>query len=146
MHAGAIVQSGTPKELYCNPSSLFAARFFCDFNEIEGTACAGLVETPLGRLQPLNDIADGPCLVCIRPQSLAISPAAANSANAIVKETRFLGEATQVVLSVNGTDYRLRARAAPDFDAKSETAMRISVDPAGVFAYPLPSGRDAPHT
>ena len=36
MRHGRIVQIGTAETLYRQPSSLFAARFFCDFTEIEG--------------------------------------------------------------------------------------------------------------
>src|SRR5688500_1332851 len=36
MRAGKVVQEGTAEEVYHRPADLFAARFFCDFNEVEG--------------------------------------------------------------------------------------------------------------
>ena len=36
MRAGRIIQQGSSEELYSAPANLFAARFFCDFNEVPG--------------------------------------------------------------------------------------------------------------
>ena len=41
MRAGRIVQAGQAEELYRGPADLFAARFFCDFNEIGGRVRSG---------------------------------------------------------------------------------------------------------
>ena len=48
MRAGAIVQQGSAEELYHRPIDHFAARFFCDLNEIAAVAGADHVATPVG--------------------------------------------------------------------------------------------------
>ena len=48
MRAGRIIQQGAAEELYRRPADLFAARFFCDFNEVEGVGRSGQVLTPVG--------------------------------------------------------------------------------------------------
>ena len=48
MRAGRIVQEGTAEEIYRRPVDIFAARFFCDFNEVEGVSRGGRVDTPVG--------------------------------------------------------------------------------------------------
>ena len=48
MQAGRIMQAGTAEEIYRRPADIFAARFFCDFTEVEGVGRGGRVETPVG--------------------------------------------------------------------------------------------------
>jgi iron(III) transport system ATP-binding protein len=48
MRQGRLVQVGTSETLYSQPVDLFAARFFSELNELEGTATGGAVVTPLG--------------------------------------------------------------------------------------------------
>jgi iron(III) transport system ATP-binding protein len=42
MRRGRIVQSGTAEEVYTRPVSLYAARFFCDFNELPSVVQNGM--------------------------------------------------------------------------------------------------------
>src|SRR5918997_3791500 len=59
MRSGRIVQHGTAEDIYLRPKDLFAARFFCDFNEVEGVVRNGQVSTPVG-VFPAPDLPDGP--------------------------------------------------------------------------------------
>src|SRR5919205_2170261 len=59
MRAGRIVQAGDAETIYRRPADLFAARFFCDFNEIPGTVRNGRVTCPVGMF-PAPDLGDGP--------------------------------------------------------------------------------------
>src|SRR5918995_461327 len=45
MRSGQVVQQGSAEEIYTRPVDLFAARFFCDFNEVEGVIEGGRVST-----------------------------------------------------------------------------------------------------
>jgi iron(III) transport system ATP-binding protein len=70
MRSGKIVQEGSAEDLYQRPADLFAARFFCDFNEVEGTVRGGSVATPVGNF-PAAGLAEGSrAIVCIRPQGI----------------------------------------------------------------------------
>lgn len=76
MRAGRIVQHGSPEALYSAPADLSVARFFCNFNEIEGRITAGRVETPVGMF-PMPEWFSGQskAVVCIRPQAVRLSVA-----------------------------------------------------------------------
>ena len=68
MRAGAIVQEGSAEEIYRAPVDLFAARFFCDFNEVEGVVRNGRWSTPVGVFAGARHLARGTPSMCIRPQ------------------------------------------------------------------------------
>lgn len=109
MRAGRIVQTGAAEDLYFRPQSLFAARFFCDFNEIEAMCAGGRVATPLGIFDAPPGLADGPCLVCVRPQAIRIG-AEGEGAAAEVSARRFLGRVDRIKLRVEGLPVEIHAR------------------------------------
>ncbi len=109
MRHGRIVQIGTAETLYRQPNSLFAARFFCDFTEIEGQVLRGAVDTPVGRF-PARGLAEGAkAVVCIRPHAIRLMAAGFCLPGRIVTR-RFLGEVDHVQLAVPGFDRPLTAR------------------------------------
>jgi iron(III) transport system ATP-binding protein len=111
MRAGRIVQIGTGEDLYRRPQSLFAARFFCDFTEIEGRVLRGAVDTAVGRF-PAGGLADGSeAVVCIRPHAIRLVPKG-YCLPARVVTRRFLGEVDHVLLAVSGFDRPLTARVS----------------------------------
>src|SRR3712207_602892 len=74
MRSGRIVQAGDAEAIYRRPVDLFAARFVCDFNEIDAIARGRTVSTPVGAF-PAPGIADGePALVCIRRLAVRVKP------------------------------------------------------------------------
>jgi spermidine/putrescine transport system ATP-binding protein len=82
MHDGRVVQHSTPRELYDNPRSLFAATFIGDANVIrgritrrEGTRADVSVDglTLSGRCDALlPDV--GEAAFCVRPERIAVGP------------------------------------------------------------------------
>ncbi len=111
MRAGRIVQVGRGEELYRRPNSLFAARFFCDFTEIEGRVANGAVDTPVGRF-PANGLGEGSeAVVCFRPHAIRLVPNGFCLPGRIVTR-RFLGEVDHVQLAVAGLDRLLNARVS----------------------------------
>lgn len=136
MRQGRIEQSDTPEALYRAPASLFAARFFCDLNEIPATCRDGAVVTPLGRFDAPG-LPDGTAVrVCVRPQDLSTGNATGAVAAHVIGRV-FLGESEQLDLALDGLarPLRLRRRAcgAP---LRPGTALRLAVDPAHVLIYP----------
>jgi iron(III) transport system ATP-binding protein len=111
MRAGEIVQVGTGEELYRRPGSLFAARFFCDFNEVGGRVSRGAVDTPLGRF-PAKGMGEGAdAVVCIRPHGVRIVPKGFLLPGRVVMR-RFLGEVDHLLIAVDGFDGLLSVRAS----------------------------------
>ncbi len=110
MRKGRIVQSGSGEELYMRPNSLFAARFFSDFNEFGAIVKDGTVETPFGRL-PAPGLTDGAeAVVCIRPQAIRLRAPGFCLPGRIVSR-RFLGEVDALEIAVQGFERPLSVRA-----------------------------------
>lgn len=137
MRAGRIVQAGTSEDLYFRPKTLFAARFFCDFNEIAATSLGGKVSTPLGTFDAPPAMADGPCIVCIRPQALQIDPGGRGMACEIVSR-RFLGRVDRIGLKVPGVDVLLHARLRDARAYERGQKVGLSIDARDVIVFPVP--------
>ena len=72
MRDGAIVQVGTPEELYFSPADRWAAAFLGAGNVLAGEARSGAVRTPIG-VFPSNG-AVGPVEVLVRPELVSLAP------------------------------------------------------------------------
>ena len=136
MRDGKIVQTGTAEEIYSKPQSLFAARYFCDLNEIAGEAAGNIVTTPLGWFEASNRIADGPCLVCIRPHAISFVIAGTVSAECAIVNRRFLGEVDFVSICVEGVDQLLHVRLPAGYSPPPGEKSGLKIDPSGVLAFP----------
>lgn len=136
MRSGRIVQAGTPEQMYHKPDTLFAARYFCDVNEIEGTAKDNRVTTALGTFEISNTVPDGPCHVCIRPHAIALLIAGAAQIDCTVTSRRFLGETEQVTMTADGLDGPLHARLPAGYAPAPGELAGMRIDPAGILAFP----------
>ncbi|MEN5084801.1 ABC transporter ATP-binding protein [Bosea sp. TWI1241] len=135
MRQGRIVQAGTAEELYRRPASLFAARFFCDLEEIEGVVRNGAVETPIGRFEAAGLAEGEQAVVCARPQAFRVVPKGFCLAGRVVGR-RFLGEVDQLHVAVNGLDAPLAVRFARPgrVEEGAEVGLDIDGDEVLVFA------------
>ncbi len=133
MEQGHIVQVGTPGELYRHPKSLFAARYFCDLNEISAQIRGGAVATPVGTFAA-EGLPDGRCMVCIRPQALSL---VGLGLPAMVERCRFTGEADLVTFRPQGYDGVLEARMPPGTSPEAGAVAQLAIDPTGVLIFPL---------
>ena len=137
MRNGTIAQQGQPQALYRNPADLEAARFFCDFNEIEAVVRKGRAETPLGAFDAPG-LPDGSrAMVCIRQQGVRLR-AAGFCLPGRVLARRFAGEVELLELAVSGLDAPLKARLRdiPAFLEGSDVGVEI--DPHEVLVFGLP--------
>lgn len=106
MRDGAVVQMGSPAELYDHPAEPFVAAAFGEVNVLSGRASGGRVETVLGAFAA-PDLDDGAeAEVLIRPEGL--TPVAGEAA--LVESAHALGRSCLLRLLVGGT--RLSARVA----------------------------------
>ena len=134
MRAGRIVQVGTGEELYRQPTSLFAARFFCDLTEIEGRVSGGAVDTPLGRFAAPGLAEGSMAVACIRPHRVRIVPKGYYLRGRLTAR-RFLGEADHLQVSVDGFDRALSVRAplSDEIAVGDEIGVEIPSDEVLVF-------------
>lgn len=133
MRSGMIIQEGTSEEIYRHPVSLFAARFFCDFNEIPGEVRNGLAHCPVG-VFPAPGLSEGPAVVCVRPQGVRIKPAGLCLPGRVVSR-RFLGEVDLVHIDVAGVDRPLQARVHDPVGVKAGQDVGIEIDPKDVLVF-----------
>lgn len=117
LNAGRIVQEGTPQELYRQPDSPFAARFFGltnlvpgEINQIEGR---NLAQTALGNF-PAPDHMSGAVLVLIRPDMADPGDRLDCVLQGTIHQRRFQGHLCRVVVEVDGIDLEF------DFPARAE--------------------------
>jgi iron(III) transport system ATP-binding protein len=133
MRSGVIIQQGLSEEIYHKPANLFAARFFCDFNEIRGEVRNGQASCPVG-IFPAPNVADGPAVVCVRPQGLRLKPAGFCLPGRVVSR-RFLGEVDLVHIDVEGVDRPLQARVHDPVRVKEGQDIGIEIDPKDVLVF-----------
>jgi len=133
MSAGTIVQQGPAEEIYRRPVNLFAARFFCDFNEIEGTVRKGQVSCPVG-VFPAPGLEDGPAIVCVRPQGVKIRPQGHCLPGRVVSR-RFLGEVDLVHIDVPGLERPLQARVHDPVGVKEGQDVGIEIGPKDILVF-----------
>ncbi|EHA16083.1 ABC transporter ATP-binding protein [Halomonas sp. HAL1] len=143
MRDGRIVQTGTPRELYCAPQDPFVVTFFGDVNELQGKVHNGMVSTPVGRV-PAVGLAEGSdAQVMIRPEALRIVerdlPADAHCHSHVVM-AKLLGRTSLLHLCAhgeNGLEAHLHARVPGVFLPAEGQPVDIHLDLSQVFVFPL---------
>jgi iron(III) transport system ATP-binding protein len=134
MRSGRIVQAGDAEAIYRRPVDLFAARFFCDFNEVEGVVRAGRVSTPLG-VFPAPGLAEGQAArVCVRPRGVELKPDGFCLPGRIVSR-RFLGEIELLHIAVQGLDAPLQSRSPNRMRVEVGQDVGVEVNPEEVLVF-----------
>ena|SRR6187401_233155 len=137
MRAGRLVQEGEPRALYREPVDLFAARLFCELNEIPAVVHDGVAVSAAGRF-PAPDLAEGSAaVVAIRPQGISLRPTGTGLAGRL-ESRRFLGEVEQISLTVNGIAEPLMARVRERVYLPQRSEVGIAIDPAEVLVFAAP--------
>ena len=134
---GHVVQTGRPVNLYCQPSSAFVAEFFGEVNQVEGVVVKDKVVTSIGEFSAPKTLADGsPAIVIIRHEALLID-AGNDGVVGEVMESRLLGRASLIHLSVpTGRDeIHLHARIPGLNSIEVGSQVRVTVDPAQAFVF-----------
>ncbi len=135
MQRGRFVQLGGPQDLYRHPVSAFAASFFSDVSRLTGTAQAGAVETPFGRL-PAPGLKDGTrALILIRPEGLKVGRD--GDVEATLLEVRPLGPSALIHLEIPGDPpLHLHARRPLDEAPEHGALVRLTLDRSQAFVFP----------
>lgn len=113
LRSGRVVQTGLAEELYHRPTSLFVARFFSEFDEVEAVIRNGTAECALGNF-PADGLADGTkATICIRPNAIRFTKPG-TGVKARIQSRRFLGESDLIHVGVDGLAHALHARVPED--------------------------------
>jgi iron(III) transport system ATP-binding protein len=133
MEGGRIARGGSAEELYRQPGSLLVARFFADFNEIEGTVRNGRVAIPLGSY-PANGLGEGTkAVVCIRPHDLTLCASGKGEFSATIAGRAFTGDEVVLSLAVPGLRRPLRAHVPISASARKGDAVGVNLSAADVL-------------
>ena len=105
-NSGMIEQIGSPQELYCQPATLFTARFLGLVNLLPGQVIQQdgkrIVESPVGNLpapnQPLGEIT-----LLIRPDRMRTDGSGTHRLAGQVQEISFRGSIFRAIIRVNDT-------------------------------------------
>lgn len=135
MRGGRIVQTGTAEDLYRRPASLFAARFFCDFTEIEGTVKGGSVETPVGRFAAPALAEGAVVIVCVRPQAVKLVPPGFCLPGRVVSR-RFMGELDEIQVAMPGLERPLTARMRGGVSYDEGQDIGVEMNHTEVLVFP----------
>jgi len=134
MRSGRIVQAGDAETIYRAPADLLTARFFCDFNEVEGVVRGGMVSTPLG-VFPAPGLRDGQtALVCVRPRGVRLKPAGFCLPGRVVSR-RFLGELDLLHVAVQGLEAPLLSRVRNLMKAQVGQDVGVDINPEEVLVF-----------
>jgi ABC-type Fe3+/spermidine/putrescine transport system ATPase subunit len=108
LNAGRIEQIGAPQQLYCQPASLFTARFLGLNNLLPGQVIhqdgKRIIQTPIGSL-PAGMQNLGKITLLIRPDSMRTDSSGPYRLAGKVQEVSFRGSIFRVVIKIN--DYPL---------------------------------------
>jgi iron(III) transport system ATP-binding protein len=122
MREGAIIQTGTPADIYARPADIDVALFLGDAVIIPGQVTGGKVETELGLLTPLNRVREGDRgFAAVRPENFYLQPDPAGQA--IVTGRQFFGH--DVLVTVTTPDRTITARASGPL--APEMGMKLTV-------------------
>jgi multiple sugar transport system ATP-binding protein len=149
MRDGAVVQRGTPDELYENPIDTYVAGKLGSphMNMVRATLGqeAATLDTPLGRFAPPRRLASGgsgeAALVGIRPSDLRIASSGEGGVPSTVHLVEPLGDVTVVSVVAGGELLRMVLPEAAALGMRKGDEVPIAVDPAKFHIFRATDGR-----
>ncbi len=130
MRNGAIVQTGTPTDVYSRPDDPWTASFLGDSVFLDGVATAdGLVVTSLGGI-PSRSAKPGPVRVMVRPEWVVPLPDPRGDSTVVDRE--YFGHDQMLLIErPDGSTVKCRVGARPNL--RQGDRVTLSVDEAVVF-------------
>jgi iron(III) transport system ATP-binding protein len=155
MNAGAIVQEGSPREIYMHPRTRFVAQFIGSTNQISGVVRSlesggyACVETEVGQVfcGATNDLQPGAqAVVVVRPESVVVHrtrpPEATNVIPGKVATVMFLGEYLDCAIDLGGV--HLQTHQPHSLDVRRGDSVWVELPPGECMALP-PGGPASDH-
>jgi len=129
---GRVEQIGEPRAIWDQPASLFAARFFGDWNELAAICVDGGVETPFGRFPAAGIQSGSRATVCIRAHELQIAD---RGVPVTVTRRTFLGEHEQLQVVGAALSAPLNVLVSARFGVQVGQTLHLRVDPSAVRVF-----------
>lgn len=140
---GALVQIGTPDELFFTPKTAFVAEFFGEVNHIIATVKSNRAITPLGPIDASGYSEGDEVEVIIRPEALTLEicdQSATGPGYAKVLASRLLGRTSLIHLctcETTGRETHLHARIPGKFTGKDGNIFKLTLDNTQTFVFPV---------
>ncbi len=134
MRDGAIVQCGSPYDLYDRPVNAYAAEFFSTFNKLVGICRDGRIDTVIGGIaQGIEAEPGAKVTLYIRPQAVSVSPDHGDRL-ARIERRIFLGDTEQLLLHIDGLETPFIASTRERLPRTAEF-VKITIRPEGVLVF-----------
>ena len=139
MNTGQIIQQGPPEDVYRQPATLFAARFFGLNNLVPATVAETdgvdiLLDTALGRLHARTTtrcIAGMRVCAVLRPEAASVGRSDENQIQAVLHERIFRGGTTRISIATALAEplvFEVNAHNLPAIGAQ----LTLTLDPNGI--------------
>jgi iron(III) transport system ATP-binding protein len=134
MRSGRIVQRGTPREVFLQPTSAFTADFMGRSNLVPARVCEGGVETSFGMVPcptPTSLAKGASALLVVRPHAIELresgdpSPLTGAVFEGRVRQSHFLGDVIEAEIALG--DCLLRAAVEPYLHLAPDDRVRIGL-------------------
>ena len=133
MQGGTVLQLGTPHEIYAHPANAFCAGILGHVNRFPVRVHRGGVATPFGPVEAPG-LPDGSAAeLLIREEGLLLG----EGTSASVGSVRLLGALAVVEIRPSGEDMVFHARVPADAAPEPGSDVRIRLDPARAFVFPV---------
>ncbi len=137
MNRGRIEQLGSPTELYESPRTAFVAGFLGKSNLLDGTVVNGGVVRLVSGAEVRADVGgvSGDVAVGVRPEKVQLGGEGANRLEGRVRETAYVGVATEIVVETPAGDiavFHQNAEAGGVIPAEG-TQVTVSWSPEATF-------------
>ena len=143
MKDGRIQQSGPPAEIYENPSNTFVAGFIGSppMNLIKGQVSGVIFRHAAGSM-PASGLADGPAILGVRPEDVAVCDASAADISGTVFSSELLGDS--VLLGVTAGADLINVKVGPRDGRQMGEPISIRFDRAKLHAFDASSENRIP--
>lgn len=135
---GAILQAGSPTEVYMNPANEFVASFFGQINRISAIVSDGFAATPLGPIAAAGFENGQAVTVIVRMDGIQIDPDGGEGEPVTIESARPLGRATFIRFHTKNSDsavtsFKCRIPGISAVFSETGTTARILPDHAFIF-------------
>ncbi len=145
MHAGKVAQTGTPREVYDAPKSLFVADFVGKTNHIAGfVEPGGVFRLANGEALAVGASATGSVAAVLRPEAMRLETDMQGQGFAgTVTHRIFLGSTVEYAVAADGLgEFLVTAdRGKTDDTVEPGARVRLAFDPTALHLFPSNSAR-----
>ncbi|MGI9353210.1 MAG: ABC transporter ATP-binding protein [Rhizobiaceae bacterium] len=137
---GKLVQQGTGRDLYYNPTDIFTAAFFSEINVFPVSIRDGVVDTVFG-MKKLESEINSSGSAAIRHTDVSVKPYESNKTGRMgrIATRRFLGTSELLDLIIDGLDVPFQARIKPGEVPRDDTSVLVTVNPELMMIFPSDS-------